>query len=163
FILALLPANPRLPGAVTAGLANPQAEGDAPRQGRTAPRGPGRGMERAAGEPAAAVALAMAANPLADAEEGLGPAGAEDDEPRRPLSRPERADLVGAVRDSWLAQLRGSWPIAGSHPAESIARRRHQRGSGDHCRHVLVSPLGRSAPASGGSPGGGQQGQSQAT
>ena len=59
-----------------AGLADPQAEGDAARPGRTAAGGSGGGLERPAGEPPTAVAAAVAQNPLADREEELDAAAA---------------------------------------------------------------------------------------
>ena len=75
----ILPTHPRLPGAVAAGLADPQAEGNAAWPGRTAAGGSCGGLERSTGEPATAVAVAMAQHPLADAEEELDAAAAEDD------------------------------------------------------------------------------------
>ena len=52
----ILPTDPRLPGAVAAGLADPQAEGNAAGPGRTAAGGSCGGVERPPGEPATAVA-----------------------------------------------------------------------------------------------------------
>ena len=58
-VRTLLPTHPRLPGAVAAGLADPQAEGDAPGPGRTAAGGSGGRVERQPGAPALAVALGI--------------------------------------------------------------------------------------------------------
>ena len=52
----ILPADPRLPRSLPAGLADAQAEGDAARPGRTAAGGSGRCLECPPGEPPAAVA-----------------------------------------------------------------------------------------------------------
>ena len=75
----ILPTDPRLSGSLVAGLADPQAEGNAPGPGRTAAGGSGGGVERPPGEPATAVAVAVVQDPLADAEEELDAAAAEDD------------------------------------------------------------------------------------
>ena len=68
----ILPTDPRLSGSLLAGLADPQAEGNAPGPGRTAAGGSGGGVERPPGEPATAVAVAMVADPLADARRRTG-------------------------------------------------------------------------------------------
>ena len=62
-----------------AGVADPQAEGNAPGPGRTAAGGSGGGVERPPGEPATAVAVAVVQDPLVDAEEELDAAAEEDD------------------------------------------------------------------------------------
>src|SRR5262249_18367610 len=106
---ALLPTHPRLSGAVLAGLADPQAEGDAPGPGRTHAGGSGGGVERPSGKPATAVAAAMAANLLADGEEELDAAAAEDDETSDPLpcgAGARGGGLAGPYRLGWLRGLR---------------------------------------------------------
>src|SRR5262245_32993669 len=82
---ALLPTHPRLSGAVLAGLADPQAEGDSPGPGRTAAGGSGGGVERPPGESPASLALAVVTNPLADVEAEMDLAAAEDDAEGEPL------------------------------------------------------------------------------
>ena len=57
---AILPAHPRLPRPLAAGLADPQAEGDPARPGRTAAGGTVGALERQAREPPPAVALEWA-------------------------------------------------------------------------------------------------------
>src|SRR5262249_57215952 len=80
-------ADARLPRAVAAGLADPQAKGDAPGPCGAAAGGSGGGVERSPGESATAVAAAMVANPLADAQEELDRARAKDDAPGTGVSR----------------------------------------------------------------------------
>src|SRR5262249_20569213 len=82
---------PRLPRALPARLAHPQAEGDAPGPSRAAPGGPSCGVERPPGEPAVAVAAPVAPDPLADGEEELDAAATEDDGEGGP--RPCRAGM----------------------------------------------------------------------
>src|SRR5262249_26135265 len=76
---ALLPTHPRLSGAVLAGLADPQAEGDTPGPGRTAAGRPGGGVERPPGKPATAIAGAVVADQVADGQEDLDAPATEDD------------------------------------------------------------------------------------
>ena len=63
---AVLPAHPRLPGPLAAGLADPQAAGDPARPGRAAAGGAGRALERQAGEPAPALGAGVGQHPPAD-------------------------------------------------------------------------------------------------
>src|SRR5262249_18285614 len=81
----ILPTHPRLSGAVLAGLADPQAEGNPPGPGRTAAGGSGGGVECPAGESPASLALAVVPNPLADAEAEMDLAAAQDDAEGDPL------------------------------------------------------------------------------
>ena len=77
---AILPAHPRLPGPLAAGLADPQAAGDPAGAGGTAAGGTGGALERQAREPPPAVRPGMGEHPAADEEEGLDRAAAPDDE-----------------------------------------------------------------------------------
>src|SRR5262249_30172553 len=71
--------------AVPAGLADAQAERDAPGPGGIAAGGSGRRLECSPGEAPASLALAMAANPLADPARELDAAAAQDDAQGEPL------------------------------------------------------------------------------
>ncbi len=75
----ILPTHPRLSGSLDSGVADPQAEGNAPGPGRTAAGGSGGGVERPPGEPATAVAVAVVHDPVVDAEKELDAAAEEDD------------------------------------------------------------------------------------
>jgi energy-coupling factor transporter ATP-binding protein EcfA2 len=93
----ILPTHPRLLGAVAAGLADPQAKGDSPGPCRTVVGGSGRRLERPPGESTTALAVAMVPYRLADGQEALDAAAAEDDGPGDPLSCVAR---VGRYRPS---------------------------------------------------------------
>ena len=110
----ILPTDPRLSGALVAGLADPQAEGNAARPGRTAAGGSGGGVERPPGEPATAVAVAVVADPVADAEEELDAAAAEDDGEGGPVSCGAGLGRCLDPGPARFGRLGRPWPIEGT-------------------------------------------------
>ena len=123
----ILPTDPRLPGAVAAGLADPQAEGDAAGPGRTAAGGSGGGVERPPGEPATAVAVAVVPDPLVDGEEELDAAAAEDDGGRRAgIMRCGGWSSASCWRSrrsrAWRSEIRGRRAAEGDHAAGLVQR-----------------------------------------
>src|SRR6516162_8819584 len=82
----MLPTHPRLSCPFLAGLADPQAEGDEAWPGGTAAGGSCGRVERPSGEPATAVAAAMAQYPVVDPGEELDTAAAQDDAQGDPAS-----------------------------------------------------------------------------
>src|SRR5437764_707974 len=101
----MLPVDARLPGAVAARVARPQAEGNAAGPGRAAARGSHRGLEQPQGKPPAPLAPSMVSDPLADSQEELGPAAEEDDAACDPLSRHPRAGRRAAPGPGRLGVL----------------------------------------------------------
>ena len=77
---AILPTDPRLPGSLPAGLADPQAAGNPTRTGGTAAGGTLVALERQAREPPSAIRPGMGEHPVADQEEGLDRSATQDDE-----------------------------------------------------------------------------------
>ena len=137
-----------------AGLADPQAEGNAAGPGRTAAGGSGGGVERPPGEPATAVAVAMVADPLVDAEEELDAAAAEDDAEGEPVSCGAGAGCWPccwpcyghglAIREQVVEQQQGH---ACRRAGAAASRCRHGPSAGHRRRDGRVSPLDRSAAA----------------
>src|SRR5262249_44718267 len=115
-------------------LTRKQKETRRGRAGRAAAGGSGGRLECSAGEPPVAVAGAMAANPLADADEALDAAAAPPDASRRPLSRrswhPGRRGpgAVGAGR------LVDAWGVAGAGVGGHRACRPDGRRTGGRAR-----------------------------
>ena len=154
----ILPTDPRLSGSLAAGLADPQAEGNAAGPGRTAAGGSGGGVERPPGEPATAVAAAMVADPLADAEEELDAAAAEDDAARR--AGIMRCGAGCSSLCCWLSRRSRAWPFANRSCEQQKAT--HAAGLVQRlldadtaqvpaivARHGRVSPVDRPAAARG--------------
>ena len=93
---ALLPAHPRLPRPLAAGLADPQAKGNPAWAGGTAAGGTVVALERQAREPPSAVLSGMGEHPAADQE-------ADWTEPQRRMMK--RAGRVHGLRDAGLGHL----------------------------------------------------------
>ncbi len=153
---ALLPAHPRLPRAVAARLAHPQAKGDAARPGRIAPRGSGRRLDCPAGEPPAAVAVAVGEHSLLDAQEGLDGATAQDDAQGEPISPyvgaggRDPADGRRLDRHGDLGPSRGGpQPNARGGPGQGARECRDGPGAGTPQRDRRLPRLGRSAAPGG--------------
>src|SRR5262249_23693321 len=79
------PVDSRLPGAIVAGLADAQAEGDEARPGRVTPGGTGRPVGQQAGEPPFARLVGVAEHPPVHPKERLDTAATEDDAHSPPL------------------------------------------------------------------------------
>src|SRR5262249_9914058 len=150
------PAHARLSGSLDPGVADSQAEGNAPGPGRIAAGGPGGGVECAPGESAIAVLVVMGANLLADCEDELDAAADEDDAEGGAVScaagcRCCRATGCGDVHRTGRAQEgpRATQSNAGGGAGAAGTRCRDGTSAECHRRDVRLSRVDRSAVACG--------------
>ena len=142
----VLPAHPRLPGPLAAGLADPQAAGDPPRPGRAAAGGTRRALERQAGEPAPALGAGVGEHPPADSSQGLDRAAAPDDAAGRPgawLAGPGPGD---PDRPGELGLPRGLWIPASGASGRLAEDRQYQGCPGPDRTAPDLPPVGRPSP-----------------
>ena len=123
----LLPTDARLSGSFLAGLADPQAEGDEEGPGRIAAGGPGCCLECSTGEPAAAVAVAVAADQVVDAEKELDAAATEDDEEGEPVSPAAGCDGGGGPGAGGAGRVGRLWQNSRRMTCESASWKRTYR------------------------------------
>src|SRR5262249_39893725 len=135
----ILPTYPRLPCAVAARLADPQAKGNPPRPGGTATGGSGRGVECPHGKSTAALVISMAANSLAHPKEALDAGAEEDDAEGGSVSC--RASLRGGAvaRFDRLGRLRGPRHTESACLSGPTVRRQHQRSADHYSGHGSLS------------------------
>ena len=130
----ILPTDPRLSGSLDSGVADAQAEGNAPRPGRAAAGGSGGGVERPPGEPATAVAVAVVHDPLVDAKKNWTP-------PQKKMMA--KAGRYHAVR-GWSCRALGGGDVHGAGHSRSGRRTAESDHAAGWCR-VCSMPTPTSA------------------
>src|SRR5262249_39106323 len=140
---AVLPVDPRLPGAVAAGVADAEAEGVPARAGGAAAGGSLFSLERPAREPPPPLAAGMGEYPAADAKKGLCRPPAPDDEAVGVAPRLPHGRRRGPAGLSHLGRHRSVRQPPGVAPGGVAPHRKH-----DGCSHTRpatggLPPLGR--------------------